>query len=718
MDMKKKVLSAILAAVVGVSSSAVSTGALGAVSAFAAETTPEYTFDGINIREPIDADLFNTLNDEEVQKELEKALFRAVGKSNGKYESVTYKDLMNIKTLNLSKLELTELPKCIEYMTGLQTLNLSDNLLQSSALAASKLDLSHCTELKSVNLSNNYLTSVPRWAITEKVTTRNLSGNFIKSEDPRKIRIEEPLLTHYYVEGDDIFVDDLVERVLKSVTFDEKVSGKYVKLPDFLEYNPNDLVNNKLKMDTSELEACINKSGVVELPGDKSSRILTLKVTLCDCSEAEVRVYLLNGSDITTLNVQLSTLLTEYDTIKGKKSDYTETSWTKYENAYTMAKAISDYTKQYEDLSMLRNAFNLFNSARKALTENVSSNKTISDTLKALETVGKTYKEADYTPSSWAAFKSAYDTISALSKNGKNVSETEAHTAIRRFLSAQSGLTGTSLRVPATAPKADFEQIYGEDMSQTYEGIMLDGKKYTWTFRGKDITVPVDFKPEVQNTHALSSDIMMETGSANGYRLFSTVQTGAFPGTATLDIELTDFADGNYYLYKWDTSSKRGKMQKSVTVADSKLSTTLNEGGLYYISSVVRNFDLKSTQFPIDTAGKRIIIPLLGTSSVSRLKSSMEFGGYVEVTDENGDSVSNVSLLYEGMTVKAPGGDPYTVKTSGDINNDGKYTLDDITRLVDIYANNTPSDVSDINGDGVTNLADITDFLHYYTNLI
>lgn len=715
MNMKKKVISTLLAAAVGISSSAVSTEIFGSLTAFAADETNYNVeiFDKlIDIRENISHDLFFTKNDDDVQEALEKALLRAVNKRT--IEAVTYRDLMNVKTLNLNKLELTELPSCIEYMTSLTTLNLADNLLQSDALKG--LDLTYCTSLKSVNLSNNFLTSVPRWAVTEKITTRNLNGNFIKSENPRTIRIEEPLLTHYYIDGDEIDVDALVERILKSVTFNERVGGKYVELPNFLKYDKNS-ETNELVMDTSALDACVNKDGLVVLPGDKSSRILTLKVTLCNCSEAEVRVYLLNGNDITTLNVQLSSLLNEYDTdLKSKKSDYTESSWTKYENAYTMAKAISEYTKIYEDLTMLRNAFNNLNSARKALALNIASkeNTTITNTLKALETVGKTYKEADYSPSSWAAFKEAYDTVSAYVKNGKNVSETEAHTAIRRFLTAQNNLKSTDLNVPAAAPKTDFDQIYGEDVNKTYSGTMLDGNKYTWTFYGKDIVTPAEFKPEIQDTHASSSDIMMETGSANGYRLFNTVHTGAFPGTATLDLELTSFPDGDYYLYKWDTSAKRGKMLKPIKVENSKISTTLDEGGLYYISSVVRNFDLKSSRFPIDNASRSVIIPLTSTTNVSQLKNSMDFGSYVEIADENGDSVSNVSVLYQGMTVKAPGGDTYTVKTNGDLDNSGSYTLKDATLLLQNYADKTPNDLCDINGDGVFDFSDITDYMKFY----
>lgn len=708
----KKFLSALLAAFI-----CFTCPSFAAIPAFAEEdeTKIEYTFDGYDVRDfAVDnkvSDLFFVSADKDIQAAVDKKVLSATGKS--KLEAVTYKNLMDIKTLNLSKLELDALPKCIEYMTGLTTLNLSGNLLQSKAL--SDLDLSHCTSLKNVDLSNNYLETVPRWAITEKITSRNLSGNFIKNENPRTIRIDEPLLTHYYVEGDEIDIAELKERVLKSVTFNEKVSGKYVELPDFLQYDSSSSEGNKLEIDTAPLDACINE-GLVVLPADKNSRILTLTVTLCNCSEATVRVYLLNGSDMTTLNVQLSTLLTEYDTIKGKKSNYTDTSWTKYENAYTMAKAISDYTKEYEDLTMLRNAFNLFNSARKALTENVSSNKTISDTLKALETVGKSYKEADYTPSSWAAFKSAYDTITSLSKNSKNVSEAEAHTAIKRFLTAQSGLVGTALVVPATVPKSDFTEIYGEDKTRTYSGTMLDGRSYTWTFNGTDITIPVDFKPEVQNTNSLSTDIMMEVGSVSKFRLFSTVQAGAFPGKGTLEIELESFADGSYYLYKWDTAAKGGKMQGKAAVKDGKLTASVEEGGVYYVSPNVRNFDLKSTRFKINTANKQVIVPLLGSYNVNQLKNSMEFGSYVEVSDENGDLVSNVSVLYEGMTVNAPGGDKYKVKKSGDINNDGSYTLGDVSALLSAVVNNTAADSGDINGDSAVNMTDVSELLRYCIN--
>ena len=69
------------------------------------------------------------------------------------------------------------------------------------------------------------------------------------------------------------------------------------------------------------------------------------------------------------------------------------------------------------------------------------------------------------------------------------------------------------------------------------------------------------------------------------------------------------------------------------------------------------------------------------------------------------------------MTVKAPGGDPYTVKTSGDLTNDGKYTFDDVIGLVELYSSGSSSYISDINGDGVTNFDDVMDFLQYYISI-
>ncbi len=707
----KKLLSAVLAAFICFSS--VNFTSFPVFAASDDDEKIEYTFDGEYLMSETADGEFDSSNDEEVEKALEKRLLSALGKRS--VEVVTYADLAKVTSLNLSNLNLTELPSCINYMVNLRTLNLSNNRLQNSGL--SNINLIGCTKLTNINLSKNYLNRVPSWFINSRVTTRNVSENFIQGENPRSIKV----LTdeYYFVSGEPFDEGNLKTRILDSVRFNDDSL-----LPDFLyDYDDPPYKNNE-SYDTThpypyeldfagwDFKKYIDEDGntKVDADGFVDVTICLFKDTASDNTKATVRVFLLDGKSASSIRQRLEQLLKECDTIKGKKSDYTEASWNRLDAAQQTAAAIKDYNDS--DMEMLSNALSVLSHAMNGLEKAAS---TFKSTLDALVKVGGTYKEADYSPASWEVFKNALDELKAL-QSDKNATSGQAQRAIKAFQKAQSNLAYSALKIPETVPKADFEQIYGESISRTYSGTTLDEKDYTWTFLGTDITAPADFKPEVQNTHAASADIMIEVGNSSGFRLFSTVQTGAFPGKGTLSLELDSFANGSYYLYKWDTSAKNGKMKGKATVENNRLTVSLDEGGVYYIGRNIRNFDLKSTRFKIDDAGKSIILPLLGEYKASDLKNSMEYGTYVEISDENGDLVSNVSVLYDGMTVNAPGGTKYTIKKSGDINSDNNFNLGDISALLNIVVNNLSSDLGDVNGDGEINLDDVNALLEYFVN--
>lgn len=731
----KKFLSAALAAFICFSVVNVSS-----LSAFAEERA---ITDGIYIdnvfytyKDIVPYFLFETDNEQDMQTILEKALINAIPGKNSLLQ-VTFEDLQKLTgTLDLSggrlksvkstiselkdtdigEVKLTDVPACINYMTNLRTLNLSDNLLKNEGL--SRLDLLDCTKLTNINLSKNFLTRVPSWFINSRVTTRNISQNFITGENPRSIKV----LTdeYYFVNGETFDQSRLKTRILDSVRFNDNSL-----LPDFLfdyddpPYDEDEVYDKdhpypyELDFDKWDFSKFIDEEGNTKVDADTfiDVTVCLFKDTVSDNTKATVRVYLLDGRSASSINQRLTQLLADCKSLN--KSEYTEASWQRLDSAQQSAVAIQEYTEA--DMEMLSNALNMLSKAYNTLERAASTQK---KTLDALVKVGSAYKEANYTPQSWAIFKAALDQLKAL-QSDKNATSSEARRAIKAFQKAQSNLANSALNIPGTAPKSDFEQIYGEDKQQTYNGIMLDGKDYNWTFKGVDVVKPIDFKPEVQNTNSAQTDIMMEVGSASRFRLFSTVQTGDFPGKATLSLALDDeFADGTYYLYKWDTSSKGGKMMSErATVSDHRVTVDLSEGGVYYICSNVRNFDLKSSRFKIDDAGKRIILPLLNENRASELKNSMEFGSYVEIRDENGDLVSNVSVLYDGMTVNAPGGVKYTLKKSGDMNNDGSFNINDITSLLETAVNGTSSDIGDVNGDGRIDITDVTDLLNYFINL-
>ncbi|MDE7230164.1 MAG: hypothetical protein K2N56_06750 [Oscillospiraceae bacterium] len=699
----KRFLSSLLAAAISFSSA----NTVLMTAAYAAEDDekkPELTFDGeYELDDSVSYyTYFDTANSKEVQENLEKRLLSAMGKRD--IRDITFRDLLRPTTLNLSGLELEDLPACMNYMTNLRTLNLSNNRLRNDGLSA--LNMIGCTKLTNINLSKNYLTRVPSWFINSRVTTRNISENFLTGENPRSIKA----LTdeYYYVNGEPFDESSLKTRILDSIRFNDNSL-----LPDFLydyDYPPYKFGDeNPWDLDFAawDFSKFIDEDKNTKVDSDTfvDVTVCLFKDTTSDNTKVTVRVFLLDGKSASSINQRITQLLEDFK--KLNKAEYTEASWNRLDVAQQTAAAIQGYSGA--DMEMLSNALSMLNSAMNNLDKAAS---TFKATLDALVKIGATYKEADYTPTSWAAFKNALDTLKEL-QSDKDATATRAQRAIKTFQRAQSGLLSSSLSVPATVPKTDFEKIYGEDLTRTYSGTMLDGTKYTWTFNGKDITSLSAFTPEVKNTDAVEESILIEAGSASRYRMFSTVQATAFPGKATLELDVDNYADGDYYLYKWNTAEKRSKMVGTAVVKDGKASAVLSEGGIYYISKNVRNFDLNSRRFKTDHSKKVVVLPLLGSYNVSTLRNSMDFGSYVEVKDQNGDSVSNVSILYADMTVNAPGGDKYTFKLSGDLNGDNRYGFSDVSALLTLVVNNGDLTYGDINGDGAVNMTDVSRLLEY-----
>lgn len=714
MKFGKRILSALLAAVISLSSAGTVF-----VTAYAAddEKDEEKTFDGeYYLDETVDSDLFETTeNSREAEEALEKRLLSVFGKRD--LDDVTFRDLLRPTSLALTGMELEEIPACLNYMTNLRTLNLSNNRLRNSGL--SELNLIGCTKLTNVNLSLNYLSRVPSWFINSRVTTRNITQNFITGEDPRSIKALED--EYYYVNGEPFDEDALKRRILDSIRFNDNSL-----LPDFIYdydypayngdvYDESNPYPYELDFASWDLSKYIDENGYAKIDADTfvDVTVCLFKDTASVNTKTTVRVFLLDGKSANSIKQRLDQLLKDYETVSKDKANYTEGSWNRLDAAQQTAKAIREYSEA--DMEMLSNALSMLNRAMNGLERAAS---TFKPTIDALVKVGGTYKEENYSPSTWAVFKSALDDLKAL-QSDKDASASRAQRAIKAFQRAQLNLSGSSLSVPAVVPKSDFEAIYGEDLTRSYSGTLVDGKRYTWTFNGRNVTTLKDFNPEVKTTADVEENILIEAGSPSRYRLFSTVQDKEFPGKATLELDVSGYADGDYYLYKWNSSEKRSKMIGRTRVKDGKLIADVSEGGVYYASKNVSNFELKMTnkRFNIDHNKKNIVVPLIGTYNVSTLRNSMEFGSSIIIADNNGDTVSNVSTLYRGMTVNAPNGDKYTIRFSGDINDDGEYDVSDVMLILDRIVNDGDLTYCDINGSGFVDVNDVMDLLRYIVEL-
>lgn len=680
---KKRLLSSVLAGLVMMSSvNAVS------FSAFAADDENKIvmTFDGkYDMEDIVDSDFFLTENDYEVDKKLREIIARKAGVKD--VDVITYGDLAKITVLDLGGLELTDVPSCINYMTNLARLDLSSNLLQSDALK--KLSLLGCTKLSNINLSDNYLTAVPSWFVSDRVKNGNITKNFVDSTARRYLISNQP--TYYLMDGETVDEDSLKNQILKSIRFNDNTL-----LPEmFFEYNgepayPNVPEYYPYQLDIAEWNVPITEGKVVA-PANKTVDV-TVKL-FKDIDNANtvvtVKVHLLNGTDLASYKKRLASFVAECETLS--KDKYTESTWTNFSYALDTAKAILEY--ENADIQMLINAYDSLSKAKDKLHYGI---KELDAMIKSLVAVGGKYKKDDFTPVSWQAFSNAYEELKAISTN-KNATLETAENAVKRFQSAQAKLVYSTRTVPDKILKEEFQKIFGEDTTITSKGTTYNGTPYTWVFDGRDLTTIADFVPEVKDTDTAETDIMIEAGSASNYRMFATVATGEFPGKATLKLDVSDkFMKGNYYLYKWDSSAKRSAFSGNVTVTDGIAQIPLTEGGVYYICPNFQNFVLKSEVYVIDDSKMTLSFFPRKVTTVSVFKNNIDYGSYTTVLDENGKTVSAGSLVRTGMTINAPNMDKYTISVLGDVDMDGVFSTSDLKYALELFVGDEISEKESI----------------------
>lgn len=704
MKIGQRILSAITAGIC-VFSAFSGTAAPLTLSAFAADA--EQTFDKRHdLTDKVVSSDFRTENTSEVQDKLLAVFEKACGKD---YDDITYGDLKKITTLNLSNMELTDIPKCIMYMENLRTLNLSHNNLQNENNMQT-LNLSALKRLSTLDVSYNYLSKVPSWFVLDGIDKKYIEFNLLSGDDQRSIKAQTPV--YYFMDGEEIEIDKFKEKILADICFDDGTV-----LPEFL-YDPDSYSDQPLYVvldsnDETPLDAFINDDEEIELPADENYTSVVLTVQLFnnannDNTKTTIKVFILDGSSPTTAKARLETLLEEIK--ETDKDKFTARSWTNFENAQKTAEAIMKYTNSTAE--MLKTALEQLDSAYRSLVLGID--KSTKDVLNELTSVGKTYKEEDYTPSSWSSLQKALSKISEISSDA-NATLSSAKSAILSFQNAQKGLEKTRLSVPSVIPKSSFESIFG--ISGKYvsaKGTTRDGRIYEWKVYGPKVTAPADFNPEITDTPTGEDAIMLESGRAGGYISFSTSQTGAFAGTGTLLINVSDiFSDGKYYYYKWNNG---GKLIGEVSVKNGQLSVDVSESGTYYVSNVLQKFDLVSSALEIDTAKHSVVIPLGSGYTAANFKKLFNYGSSVSIFDADGKAVSSTARIKTGMKVASPKGEEYTVTVMGDVNDDGYVNAQDALAVLKNSLSDTPTaqfgigstgiNIADVNADGFLNARD------------
>lgn len=694
MKIRGKIVSALTA---GICAFSVLSGTIApslSMSAFAADI--EYTFDGLHNLASRVGD-FSTRNPADVQEKLLEVIEDACGKD---IYDITYGDLQKITNLDLSDMELVDIPKCIKYMENLRSLDLSHNNLQNKYNVAT-LNLSALKELDYLDVSYNYLNSVPSWYVLDGIKEKYIDFNLLSDENQRVIIAQTPV--YYFMDGEKIDFDDFQKKILADIQFDD---GSV--LPEFL-YDPDSRYDQPLHIVTDDsgetaLDDYINDDDEIELPADVNYTSAAITVRLFDNANnantnTEIKIFLLDGSSPTTAKARLETLLAEVENYD--KTLYTAVSWTNFENAQKTAQAIFDYPNS--DAEMLKTALEQLDAAKSSLILGIDANtKTV---LTELSSVGKTYKEEDYTPSSWNSLQKALDKITTIAAD-TNATLTSAKSAILSFQNAQKNLEKTKLVLPDVIPKSSFETIFGESgKSVSASGTTRSGRKYSWKFLGTKVTAPADFNPEITDTPTDEDAIMLESGRAGGYLAFSTTQSGAFAGTGTLTMNVSDkFADGTYYYYKWNSS---GSLIGEATVKSGSLSVDVSEGGTYYISTVLQRFDLRSDKLEIASDSHSIIVPLSSGYSAASFKNLFKYGSSVSVYDADGKAVSSSARVKTGMKVSSPKGEEYVITVMGDVNDDGYVNAQDSLEVLKYFIYNSSAPAKTETGDEKTDTQNV-----------
>lgn len=645
------------------------------------------------------------------------------------YTEITFGDLERVTVLNLSGLGLESIPGVIQYMPRLRTLDLSNNKLRSATIGT--LDLSKDIALTSVDLSNNYLTSVPAWFSALNITTKKINNNLLNTTNQRKLIVTPD--TYYFGVGDTISEQDIKifkDKVLSTVTLSDKsMLPEYFYDPDLPTYNiPDSEKNNTstyLRNENIEFDIDFSSyltNGVVSKAG-KITGTIALGIYGNGTSSnpnirATVTVYFLDGNDPTTVKFRLETLIAECE--KLTKESYTSNSWTVFSNQLSTAKAILSYSNT--DSTMLQNAYDSLTEAKKNLVSGVNTNtkKILTDLL----TIAKTYKEEDYTAESWKPLDAAITMLTDAS-NDTSTSLDDANKAIKAFQDAQNGLVPTKQSLPDKITKAQFESIYGENKTVTAKGATRDGSKYSWKFTGTDVSKPADFDPEVLYTSSNEEQIRFEVGSASDYQIISFKQTGAFPGIGELTLDVSNvYKNGTYRLYKWNATTKKSEFIREVTVENGSVTTSFSEGGDYFISSVLQNFQMISSNFKINNDKRTIAAGFKKKYTVADFRENIENGEAIKVTNADGTAATETQYIATGMKAMAPNSDvSYSLIVSGDVDGDGNCTALDAVNILKAVIGETTLDTyeqkaaADVNDDGWVRADDAVVILKYIVGM-
>lgn len=300
-------------------------------------------------------------------------------------------------------------------------------------------------------------------------------------------------------------------------------------------------------------------------------------------------------------------------------------------------------------------------------------------------------------------------------------SVTSKSTAKSGTSTANNGSTGTAANSSQKSTtvssqgtmvaKSVFEGIQGQDTSYVYEGTWGDEEPYTISFKGTDITNPMDFNAAISAAPQHQFEIAAAAVNAE-YICFQ--HSGAFPGKAAATVTVS-LPDGSYQCYHYSDAAGKFELVSDVAVSGGMVSFSLSEGGDYFITT--ETVDLSDISMSLEDTvdgivpasvfegiqGKDVDLILTGITSDTNINYEIRFHGSDIYNPMDFDMRISQKSEHEA-DIKLMGKEPIILhfEHNGDIPGPATVTVDftlDSTKSFELFYFNEDTKESEYCGD-------------------
>lgn len=127
-----------------------------------------------------------------------------------------------------------------------------------------------------------------------------------------------------------------------------------------------------------------------------------------------------------------------------------------------------------------------------------------------------------------------------------------------------------------------FKNIIGSDEVYTFKDKTIEGKDYSISFKGTEITDPtISFNTKISFTSKNYGKIKSVAKDAT---ILSFTHEGKLPGKAKVTIDV-DLADGDYFLYYFNEKTGKSELVNEISVKDGKAVFEIDHCSDYFISA-------------------------------------------------------------------------------------------------------------------------------------